>query len=172
MTPFWIRHHGPDLMQGDFLTECLVPTFSPDFGADGDMETVALERGDLIILTQSCDLSNQKTVFVAVCPIYTLENFETTNPRFKERGAWEEVRRGRREGLHMLASPDDPENNRGALIVDFRQIFSLPHRYLSRHAEQIGDRWRLQSPFLEHFSQAFARFFMRVGLPSAIPPFK
>ena len=35
-----------------------------------------------------------------------------------------------------------------------------------------GLRWRLQSPFREHFSQAFARFFMRVGLPAAIPPFK
>jgi len=29
----------------------------------------------------------------------------------------------------------------------------------------------LRSPYLEHFSQAFARFFMRVGLPTAIPPF-
>jgi hypothetical protein len=38
-------------------------------------------------------------------------------------------------------------------------------------AAALGNRWRLQSPFLEHFSQAFARFFMRVGLPSAVPPF-
>jgi hypothetical protein len=58
------------------------------------------------------------------------------------------------------------------LIVDFRQIFSLPFEYLTTRAEELGDRWRLDSPFLEHFSQAFARFFMRVGLPSAIPPFK
>jgi hypothetical protein len=28
-----------------------------------------------------------------------------------------------------------------------------------------------RSPYLEHFSQAFARFFMRVGLPSTIPGF-
>ncbi|MEZ2279409.1 MAG: hypothetical protein ACBR12_21120, partial [Microcoleus sp.] len=35
----------------------------------------------------------------------------------------------------------------------------------------LNDRWRLKSPYLEHFSQAFARLFMRVGLPSAIPPF-
>jgi hypothetical protein len=58
------------------------------------------------------------------------------------------------------------------LVVDFRQIISLPFAYLSRHAEQLGPRWRLQSPYLEHFSQAFARFFMRVGLPSALPPFR
>ena len=43
--------------------------------------------------------------------------------------------------------------------------------YLTRHAQQLGDRWRLRSPFLEHFSQAFSRSFMRVGLPSAVPEF-
>ncbi|MBW3539702.1 MAG: hypothetical protein KY476_05475 [Planctomycetes bacterium] len=172
MTPFWIRHRGADLMQGDFLPGCLVPLFDPEFGLRGEAETVSLNRGDLIVVTQSCDLANQKAVFVALCPISTLAAFEAVNPKFKQKGAWEDVRRGRREGLHMLASPDDPGNNREALVVDFRQIYSLPFAYLTRHSEQIGDRWRLQSPFVEHFSQAFARFFMRVGLPSAIPPFK
>jgi hypothetical protein len=56
--------------------------------------------------------------------------------------------------------------------VDFGHIVSLPLDYLADHAESLGNRWRLRSPFLEHFSQAFARFFMRVGLPSDIPPFK
>jgi hypothetical protein len=44
--------------------------------------------------------------------------------------------------------------------------------YLVGQAMRLGPRWRLRSPFLEHFSQAFARFFMRVGLPSSIPEFK
>jgi hypothetical protein len=48
----------------------------------------------------------------------------------------------------------------------------VPYAYLTQHAESLGLRWRLESPFLEHFSQAFARFFMRVGLPSAIAPFR
>jgi hypothetical protein len=55
--------------------------------------------------------------------------------------------------------------------INFREIYSLPIGYLQQHAVALGPRWRLQSPFLEHFSQAFARFFMRVGLPSTIPPF-
>ena len=58
------------------------------------------------------------------------------------------------------------------LVVDFREIFSLPIDYLKDHAVRLGPRWRLKSPFLEHFSQAFARFFMRVGLPSSIPEFR
>ena len=72
----------------------------------------------------------------------------------------------------MLASPAVPDDNREALVVDFREIYSLPSDYLTDHAAQLGLRWRLLSPFLEHFSQAFARFFMRVGLPSTIPEFR
>jgi hypothetical protein len=81
------------------------------------------------------------------------------------------VLKGRVEGLHLLASPVNPADNRGALVVDFREIYSLPFDYLMGLAAQRGPRWRLRSPYLEHFSQAFARFFMRVGLPSTIPPF-
>lgn len=50
-------------------------------------------------------------------------------------------------------------------------IVTLPYEYVLKHASNLNDRWRLKSPYLEHFSQAFARLFMRVGLPSAIPPF-
>jgi hypothetical protein len=82
------------------------------------------------------------------------------------------VRQGRVEGLHLLASQIDPSNNRSCLVADFREIYSLPIEYLKQHAESLGPRWRLQPPYLEHFSQAFARFFMRVGLPASIPPFK
>ncbi len=38
--------------------------------------------------------------------------------------------KGRVEGLRLLASPTVPEDNRQALVVDFREIFSLPHDYL------------------------------------------
>jgi len=109
--------------------------------------------------------------FVALCPIHTLGEFEAANPEFARRGRWENVRKGRIEGLHLLASAEEPENNRSALVVDFGHIVSLPLTYLSIHADALGLRWRLDSPFLEHFSQALARFFMRVGLPAAIAPY-
>jgi hypothetical protein len=139
---------------------------------EGKIDSVQMNRANLIVITQSCDLTNQKAEFVALCPIHALDKFEAVNPHFQKKGAWEDVRKGRREGLHLLACPENPDDNRGALVVDFRQIVSLPFPYLARHAGSLGRRWRLQSPFLEHFSQAFARFFMRVGLPSAIPPFQ
>jgi hypothetical protein len=166
MSEPWMEHRGSGLQQGDLLPGCAVPLVGADFGLDTTDAEIVIESRTLIVLTQSCDLQNEKTILAALCPIYSLNEFEGVNAEFTKKGYWET------EGLHLLASPEDPQQNRLARVVDFREIFSLPVAYLQRHAEAIESRWRLQSPFLEHFSQAFARFFMRVGLPTAIPPFK
>jgi hypothetical protein len=173
--PFWDQVTGSALRQGHYLPKCLVPRFSPDFdGASVTQETQEVEvyEFDLIVLTQSCDLENSKARFVAMSPLYAISEFKTLNPAYANKGKCNEVRKGRIEGLHLLASPEDPSDNQKALIVDFREIYSLPFGYLEKHAANIRPRWRLRSPFLEHFSQTFARFFMRVGLPSSVPEFK
>jgi hypothetical protein len=170
--PFWVQISEPGLRQGDLLPSCLVPIPGLDAVEQGvPQEGTAMEY-DLIVLTQSCDLEQRKVRLVATCPIFPLAEFEAVNPAFARKGRWNEVLKGRIEGLHLLASPTVPEDNRQALVVDFREIYSLPYDYLTDHIARLGDRWRLESPFLEHFSQAFARFFMRVGLPSTIPEFR
>ncbi len=170
---WWTETGGPALAQGDFLPDCYVPAFQPEFGSpEATADDIPVDARDCIILTQSCDLANDKAQFVALCPLYPIVDFEQVNTSFRQKGAWERVRRGQVEGLHLIASIERPEDNRASLVVDFRQIYSLPAAYLKEHAASLGRRWRLQSPYLEHFSQAFARFFMRVGLPSSIPPYK
>lgn len=171
-TAWWVGVEGSNLAQGDYLPKCLVPFFEPDYGTDGGIQEVPVKEYDCIVVTQSCDLENDKAPLVALCPIYPISVYEKVNFSFKQKGAWERVRQGRVEGLHLLASHDDPDNNRVCFVADFREIYSLPIGYLKQHAESLGQRWRLQPPYLEHFSQAFARFFMRVGLPSSIPSFK
>jgi hypothetical protein len=166
---WWSRIEGPRLAQGDLIPDCLLPVFTGNI-SDGTIEEV-VQRARLIVVTQSCDLENRKVAFVALCPLHTLPEFEATNRTFVEKIGWEQVRKGRVEGLHLLASPETPSDNRHAYIVDFGHIVSIPFDYLEQHAAAIGHRWRLEPPFLEHFSQAFARFFMRVGLPSAIAPY-
>jgi hypothetical protein len=172
MKPFWTRTEGESLAQGDLIPDCHVPAFGEDFGTEGIEAELDVRETDLVIVTQSCDLENNKISLVALCPIHTLGAFEEVNPAFKTRARWEVVRKGQQAGLHMLASPETPDDNAAALVVDFGEIHSLPPKYLKTRASQLGSRWRLESPFLEHFSQAFARYFMRVGLPSSIRPFK
>ena len=170
--PFWVHISEPALRQGDLLPRCLVPIPGLDSAMEnGPSEGTAIEY-DLIVLTQSCDLDQRKVRLVATRPIFPLPEFEAVNPAFARKGRWNEVLKGRIEGLHLLASPTVPENDRQALVVDFREIYSLPYDYLTAYVTALGPRWRLKSPFLEHFSQAFARFFMRVGLPSTIPEFR
>lgn len=176
MEPWWQQVRGYELRQGDLLPDSVVPVMPADFtppppGETGGPFNFGGRLYDLIVVTQSCDLENNKAPLVAACPLFPISSFEVHNPGFKTGGRWEQVRQGRIEGLHLLASPAEPEDNRQSLVVDFRQIYSLPVGYLSRYADQSGPRYRLRPPYLEHFSQAFARFFMRVGLPSDIPRF-
>src|SRR5438132_7875747 len=123
--PFWDQIEDPVLRQGDYLRSCMVPVFGLDLAAVGTHEVTADEY-DLIIVTQSCDLEQRKVRLVAACPIYPVAEFEAVNPAFAKKGRWNEVLKGRAEGLHLLASPVNPANNREALVVDFREIYSLP----------------------------------------------
>jgi hypothetical protein len=88
-------------------------------------------------------LEQNKIRLVATCPIYSVSEFEAVNPLFAKKGRWNEVLKGRVEGLHLLASPTDPENNRDAMVVDFREIYSLPFDALTLRATQLSSRWRL-----------------------------
>jgi len=172
MVPFWKSVEGDEVLQGDWLPNCTVPVFRTKNGSAELDEEVTLDSANLIVVTQSCDLEQDKTQFVALCRILAISEFDAEQDRPLGRRRWEEVRKGRHEGLHLLASPTHLEDSQRSLVVDFRLIVSLPVGYVRSHAGLLGKRWRLDSPFLEHFSQAFARFFMRVGLPSAIPSFR
>jgi hypothetical protein len=179
MEPFWTVVNEAALRQGDLLPDCWIPEFPTDF-ADLSKEAriIQADQASLIVITQSCDLEHGKVALVALCPIWPIPVFEAAQESQGQtksvkswRDYWNHVRNGRSPTLHLLASPTSPAEARAALLVDFRAIYSLPLAYLIRHAQQIGDRWRLRSPYLEHFSQAFSRSFMRVGLPSSVPEF-
>ncbi len=83
----------------------------------------------------------------------------------------ENLRRGGQNNIHMLAACELDDFGAEIQLVDFKSTFILPFAYLKNRAVQ-GKRLRLKSPYREHLSQAFARYFMRVGLPSDVPPFK
>jgi hypothetical protein len=170
---WWRSVNGTTLMQGDLIPNCRIPVFLEDLSPldEEEPQSVSVVEARLIVVSQSCDLAKGKN-FVALCPISTLAEFEEINVEFRQKKRWENIRKGAESGLYLIASPEEPEDNRACLVVDFGQIVSVPIVYLQRHAEELGDRWRLESPYLEHFSQAFGRCYMRVGLPSQIAAFK
>lgn len=175
MSDQWEATQGPGLQQGDWLTDCPVPIFSAALASvkSGEVGEVELAPADVVVVTQSCDLEvhggdRPKARLVAVCAVYWLARWIEFNPAFKDANLKEKARRGEVEGLHLIASPTAPEDNQQVLVVCFRELYSLPYPFISAHATMASNRWRLRSPYLEHLSQGFARFFMRVGLPSGI----
>ncbi|OHB66262.1 MAG: hypothetical protein A2V70_04925 [Planctomycetes bacterium RBG_13_63_9] len=84
----------------------------------------------------------------------------------------EEARRGNLPAFHVLAASILPGMEHEIRLVEFRRVYSLPIGFLRKKALDDGRRLRLLPPYREHLSQAFARFFMRVGLPVDIPPFR
>jgi hypothetical protein len=173
------------ITQGDLILDCPVAAwkegFSPEPG-DGDalvggIEAVAI---DVVVMSQACDLEHDKVTNVILCPHRSLGEFKSSwearlregaqNPTTK---AWTRLFADLREGylwnLSLL--------NNGAVeglsiehrVVDFHEIFSIPRTFLEEFCRHRAHRrFRLRPPYREHLSQAFARFFMRVGLPVPI----
>jgi len=54
-------------------------------------------------------------------------------------------------------------------VVDFHDVFTVPREFSEAILSQRNvPRLRLLPPYREYLSQAFARFFMRVGLPQPV----
>jgi hypothetical protein len=171
--PWYSLISGDNLEQGDILESCTV-FLAPDEIIRGESATGAFEaeERDLIVLSQSCDLvkGREKISEVVCAPIWEIKRYRTGH--LSTAKGLEEVRRGILPGYHMLAECRLLGFERGTRIVDFRQLFSLPLAITRREASQPPQRLRLLPPYREHLAQAFARYFMRIGLPLDIPPFK
>jgi hypothetical protein len=172
----WYRNATPEdpLMQGDIIRNCplLLPRNSP--AQNSTVEFIETDQVcyDIIIMSQSCDLVQMKLELVLVCPVWTLSEFENSNDFFKSIEGKEALRRGFSFGYHLLLAPPDDGFNDKFLVVDFRSVYSVGFGFLDGLKQKIGERPELLPPYREHLSQAFARFFMRVGLPLDIPKFK
>jgi hypothetical protein len=169
----WLSVTGTVLNQGDLLRNIAVPIVQSSFPEHDDEGSVPLFVGqaNIIIISQSCDLEQRKVSNVVVAQIFSLDEFESVNPSYERKEKWNEVARGRVEALHLLPPTESANDPRSSILVDFKHIHSLPFGYVERFASMAGDRWRLQSPYLECLSQAFGRFFMRVALPTDPPDF-
>ena len=161
---------GEVLQQGDFFNKCPVvtPTTTTDI-KPGKTEAEVLEY-DVVVMSQSCDLEYEKIDLVLVCPVWQLKEFEQKHTTFKNTKEKEKLRKGNHIGYHLLNECKLEGFEKDFLIVDFRHVYGVPYKFL-QNLSKNKPRLRLLPPYREHLSQAFARFFMRVGLPTDIPPF-
>lgn len=167
----------PLLTQGDVLDRCRVPVLDASFGVSPEA-TLGFQTQRLIVLTQSCDLTeredpNNPNPHITLCRLQdSAESFKVLNGNWsnKQKQRFDNACKGNRPDVHVMsdwARPNDPE---AAKVAHFRMLFSLPLSYIRHHAQSLtAQRPRLRSPYREHFSQAYARLHMRVGLPTDVP---
>jgi hypothetical protein len=129
-----------------------------------------LKRYDLIVMTQSCDLPDMKDdARVILCPRFSYKTVLKQRKSWRGSSFWEMVRKGQVMGTHLLNGCDIAGHEFHFQLVDLQEIFTIPFAVV-KHVINAGHRTiRLQPPYREHLAQAFARQFMRVGLPKDIP---
>jgi hypothetical protein len=166
---------GTELQQGDFIAGC--PVLRPSLNAVTGAANVEVQftRRAGIVLTQSCDPAVRPdgrchSEEVLFCSIYRLGELHEHRVFGKKQG-WEEARKGRHPAFHVLNRCVLAGHEHDFLLVDFSRVFTADVNLVRELAASATARLRLNPPYREHLAQAFARFFMRVGLPD-IPPFR
>lgn len=153
-----------ELLQGDFLDDFPIINYTGSF--ENGRHDVEVIHYDVVVMTQSCDLNKirlkeQNEKFVILCPRV---NYLDVRDDFD----WNYLRAGYIVKAHLLDKCELEPHRFGYQVVELDQIYSVPYSLVREIANQ-KDRVRLVSPYREHLSQAFARQFMRVGLPTNLP---
>lgn len=166
--PWYELVEGDDLAQGDILFKCyavrLVSDTAPrDFSAE---LRAVIEQVDAIVISQSCDLVNDKISEVLLCAHFDLNEAIEIDASLKSK--LKQILNGQVYRHTLLPRSEFAECPMGIRLVDFNHVFMLPKSLVRQFAASQGKRLRLCPPYREHLSQAFARFFMRVGLPQQI----
>lgn len=166
--PWYTEISDDEIQQGDILEGWKVFEPPADPGT-GEIAKVDWIKRDLVVLTQSCDMvkGREKVEQVLLCAVWRRSEITGLGP-FSEAKGFEDARRGNLPGFHLLAECSLPGVERELRVVDFRSLYSLPIAYVRPKLGTVP-RLRLLPPYREHLSQAFARYFMRVGLPVDIP---
>jgi hypothetical protein len=190
MTESWyeVVAHDQPLQQGDLLLNCPVLAWKPELHSVSPSpapplhERAALFRQDVVVMTQACDLEHDKVRNVVLCPHLPLPTFRlnweqwmTIRRQAVSEKAWrrfcDDIAAGYVWNLTFLERFDHAELDTDIRVVNFHEVHTVPRNFLESFLRDAPKaRLRLRPPYREHLSQAFARFFMRVGLPQPIAP--
>ena len=170
--PWYRLVDGDELEQGDILENC--PVFLPpaNLTLNSLEANFRLTQRNVVIMSQSCDMVKGREKITQVLLCFLWNRSEHTRGHLSTDKGMEEARRGQLPAHHLLNECTLPNAEREFRIVDFHNTYTLPLDFCREFAAKTPNRIRLLSPYREHLSQAFARFFMRVGLPTDIPPFR
>jgi hypothetical protein len=154
---------GPKLEQGDVLTNILAPRAIQDEKAPSGYR-IRPGRGDYVVLTQTCDLENEKLQEVLLADMRDYQSATYSTDRARSSAFRKALIQGSDWAYFLLpefeGSPRLPWS-----IVNFHYLFLIDFSACTRQAEILGNRLRLVPPYKEHLAQSFGRYMMRIALP-------
>jgi hypothetical protein len=159
--------YSEQVLQGDLILNC--PFIIPPATFEDEL-AIEVKTANAIVMSQSCDIENGKIDIILVCPYYNLEFVLANHPTSQDgskRGinkVKENLTQGNYPHYHILEKAPELDFN-DFIVVDFKNVYGVQYKFLKNHLLGINRRARLLPPYREHLSQAFARYFMRVGLP-------
>ena len=155
--------------QGDIIEKCsiIIPNelhYQAILDGKENNEPLEIKKINGIVLSQSCDIQNEKIDSIILCPIWPLKSFIEKGKSFCGSKARESLRQGKFPQYHLLQKLRGEELPEDFYFVDFHYIYSVPKKIIDAILKTKPHK-RLLPPYREHLSQSFARYFMRVGLP-------
>src|SRR5438105_1776188 len=153
------------LSQGDVIDDCPLITIQiwpPDSGPNIASETWTIR---VVVLTQACDLAQDKTTRVVVAPVHEAAELVARNI-LKAGTVRDQVRRGQVFGWYFLPAASAPINLAES-IVDLRELHTIERRTLE-YLVGAGKRvCRIRTPWREHLAQHFGTTYTRIALPES-----
>lgn len=179
------------LSQGDLIFDCPLLAWRPDriesveeAQPDRLTDYAIAERADLIVVTQACDLEihdgRRDVQHAVMCATEPVESFRQSWVATRERASqpvgrrsWEayvdRVRKGFVWSLALVNKGQVDGVETPVRLVRLHDVHTLPLDFIESYIQlREQPRLRLRTPYAEHISQAFARFFMRIGLPTEV----
>jgi hypothetical protein len=117
----------------------------------------------IVVLTQTCDLANQKTLRVIVAIVHNAQTL-VDQRIVKAADVSGPIRNGRVFGWYFL--PSDTECDLEESVVDLRQLYTIPRDVLQTLCASGLRRARIQPLYHEHLAKHFADTYSRSGLPA------
>jgi hypothetical protein len=162
---------GDSLEQGDLLPGIRTSRALLDASVEGGVR-VRLGRGDYVVLSQSCDLENDKVTEVLLADVRAYQDLAHEVGNIARSTAFRDALiRGADFAYFLLHEFDGPPQLDWS-IVNFHQLRLTDITVCRRQAGELGPRLRLVPPYKENLAQCFGRYMMRVALPQNASAFK
>lgn len=148
--------------QGDIIDACPLITLDTEEVADVEVLPVRHSLERVIVLTQTCDLAQQRTTRAVVAVAHEAQ-YLVDQGLLKPADIRGPIRAGRVFGWYFL--PQSAQFGMPESIVDLRQLHTVRIDLLLALIRRGRRRVRLQPLYREHLAKHFADTYSRIGLP-------